>query len=379
MLLKSDMASLRLDEITDQNRNSLLPVSNISQHLVSIVDCAHFGVHLRLAVDWGKLQTRAKITLAKGERMRERVVTDSEMKAYLAACPQPWKDAATIIRGSAACPGEVFALRWPNVLLNGHGGLIQITDGKTKFRKRLLPMVPEVYVVLKDRWEAAGRPSEGWVFPSDSEDGHFNGDSAKDQHAKALRDSGVKPFEPYCLRHTALTRLAESGCDVFTLMRIAGHSNIQTTMRYIHPQAEAVEMAFQRLQGELTGTKLGTMNKTANQNVIRMSANCWCERGDSNPHGFTRQILSLVRLPIPPLSHLEISYSICRDSCNLWGLGRAPILVDFVETVPKLVWLSHTAVSDEDFSKNPTRNRLAVFLNRTNHASFHIGQIALTK
>ena len=257
MLLKSDMASLRLDEITDQNRNSLLPVSNISQHLVSIVDCAHFGVHLRLAVDWGKLQTRAKITLAKGERMRERVVTDSEMKAYLAACPQPWKDAATIIRGSAACPGEVFALRWPNVLLNGHGGLIQITDGKTKFRKRLLPMVPEVYVVLKDRWEAAGRPSEGWVFPSDSEDGHFNGDSAKDQHAKALRDSGVKPFEPYCLRHTALTRLAESGCDVFTLMRIAGHSNIQTTMRYIHPQAEAVEMAFQRLQGELTGHKIG--------------------------------------------------------------------------------------------------------------------------
>ena len=30
----------------------------------------------------------------------------------------------------------------------------------------------------------------------------------------------------------------------------------------------------------------------------------WCERGDSNPHGFPRQILSLVRLPIPPLSHV---------------------------------------------------------------------------
>ena len=29
----------------------------------------------------------------------------------------------------------------------------------------------------------------------------------------------------------------------------------------------------------------------------------WCERRDSNPHGFPRQILSLVRLPIPPLSH----------------------------------------------------------------------------
>ena len=43
-------------------------------------------------------------------------------------------------------------------------------------------------------------------------------------------------------------------------------------------------------------------------------------------------------------------------------------------------WLKkHTAVPDEDFSKDPTRNRLAVFLNRTNHASFHTGQIALAK
>src|SRR6185295_18319443 len=28
----------------------------------------------------------------------------------------------------------------------------------------------------------------------------------------------------------------------------------------------------------------------------------WCERGDSNPHGLPRQLLRLVRLPIPPLS-----------------------------------------------------------------------------
>ncbi len=33
------------------------------------------------------------------------------------------------------------------------------------------------------------------------------------------------------------------------------------------------------------------------------NAKVWCERGDSNPHGLPRQILSLVRLPIPPLSH----------------------------------------------------------------------------
>ncbi len=36
--------------------------------------------------------------------------------------------------------------------------------------------------------------------------------------------------------------------------------------------------------------------------VVGGSGQGWCERGDSNPHGLTRQILSLVRLPIPPLS-----------------------------------------------------------------------------
>jgi uncharacterized damage-inducible protein DinB len=41
-------------------------------------------------------------------------------------------------------------------------------------------------------------------------------------------------------------------------------------------------------------------------------------------------------------------------------------------------WLQkHTAVSDEDFVKDPTRNRLAVVMSRTNHASFHSGQVVI--
>ncbi len=41
---------------------------------------------------------------------------------------------------------------------------------------------------------------------------------------------------------------------------------------------------------------------------------CWCERGDSNPHGFPRQILSLVRLPIPPLSQSDF-HSLDANAC----------------------------------------------------------------
>ena len=43
---------------------------------------------------------------------------------------------------------------------------------------------------------------------------------------------------------------------------------------------------------------------TCERRKTEKAGTSWCERGDSNPHGFTRQILSLVRLPIPPLSLL---------------------------------------------------------------------------
>jgi hypothetical protein len=39
----------------------------------------------------------------------------------------------------------------------------------------------------------------------------------------------------------------------------------------------------------------------------------------------------------------------------------------------------HSAVSAEDFAKEPHRNRLNVMIGRTNHLQYHIGQVALLK
>jgi len=41
-------------------------------------------------------------------------------------------------------------------------------------------------------------------------------------------------------------------------------------------------------------------------------------------------------------------------------------------------WLQrHTAVSEEDFAKDASRNRFATLLSRTNHVSYHLGQAVL--
>lgn len=62
-----------------------------------------------------------------------------------------------------------------------------------------------------------------------------------------------------------------------------------------------------------------------------------------------------------------------------WTEVNSKLTVAFERFTPQDWLQKHTAVSDEDFAKDPTRNRLAVVMSRTNHVSFHFGQAALAK
>jgi integrase len=279
MLKRSILAELRLDELTDEHAQqfaaeySRLSPSGINRGLRTLRRA------LNLAYKWNQLDKPIKVELAKGENQRERVLTDKELTAYLGACPQPWRDAASIISEEGMRPGEVFALRWPHVLIGEDGtGLIRVVDGKRKAARRILPMTPVVHALLKARHESQGCPADGWIFSKAPNEGHLTGDNVKEQHSRALKDSEVKAFVPYVLRHTALTRLAKAtNGDVFALARIAGHSSITITQRYVHPQADTIEGIFARAvvsQGSRqekaeeaaknaeVGTKLGTVGES---------------------------------------------------------------------------------------------------------------------
>ena len=60
-----------------------------------------------------------------------------------------------------------------------------------------------------------------------------------------------------------------------------------------------------------------------------------------------------------------------------WDEVNGKLLSQFA-TLSENEWLQrHNAVSDEDYAKDPTRNRLGILLSRTNHLSYHLGQITL--
>ena len=50
----------------------------------------------------------------------------------------------------------------------------------------------------------------------------------------------------HSLRHTFLTRFGEAGADAFTIKKVAGHSSVTISERYIHPTPEGQERAFER-------------------------------------------------------------------------------------------------------------------------------------
>jgi len=67
------------------------------------------------------------------------------------------------------------------------------------------------------------------------------------------------------------------------------------------------------------------------------------------------------------------------EIAKCWEGAHTELLSRFTTLSPN-EWLErHGNVSAEEFERNPSRNRLAVLLSRTNHASYHLGQMMLAK
>lgn len=49
-------------------------------------------------------------------------------------------------------------------------------------------------------------------------------------------------------RHTFCTRLGEAGTDAFSIQRLAGHSSITISQKYVHPTPTIIESAIGKME-----------------------------------------------------------------------------------------------------------------------------------
>jgi len=205
---------------------------------------------LRMARRWKVIQTMPEIPRLKGERERSFVFTEALRKKYDELAPEPLNSFVQFSCEVGICEGEIIELLKADVHITlkadewGHYGYLQIRQGKTEFRKRSLPITARAKDILVT-WMAKSKSD--LVFTREDRISAISAFTLIQQQER-MRNLLNLPWDAcvHSARHTALTNLGLTGVDAFTLQRAAGHANITTTRKYVHPTPATMKDAFQK-------------------------------------------------------------------------------------------------------------------------------------
>ncbi len=263
LLAFEPLANARLDRIDEgliekytQHRAPCVSRATLNRDLAT---CRRV---LRLAQEWRIVDRVPRIRLLSGEHQREYVVSRELEPRYLEACPQPLKDLALLILDTGLRAGEALNLEWKDVHLEPGPkmkfGFLQVRTGKSKRARRAIPLTARAVNLLRTKFTAA---VDRYVFSNGARP--YTVGYVDHMHQEVRGRLGLSAeFVIHGLRHSYGTRLGESGADVFTIMRLMGHSSIVVSQRYVHPSNQAVEAAVERLERSWNGYQVET--KTAN-------------------------------------------------------------------------------------------------------------------
>ncbi len=134
--------------------------------------------------------------------------------------------------------GELFKLQWRDVDLYTREITITVMNSKTA-RPRKVAMTPRVYEALEMLRRDAPPGGESLVFGIT--------DTVKKSFAAACKAAGVDGFRFHDCRHTAITRMIQAGITPMEVMKVSGHTQINTFARYINPNSQAVKRAADTL------------------------------------------------------------------------------------------------------------------------------------
>lgn len=154
--------------------------------------------------------------------------------------------AVSLLLYSALRATEARTLRWDQL---GDGWItVRVKGGD----ERSVPMA-EHTIDAAQRWQRQC-PSPFVLFPSPvlGLDRPIS-DSAFRQRVEAAGEVAGVTLTPHVLRHTCATRLLERGVNIRTVQAILGHSQLNTTMRYLRIRPANLPAALGRLDFEGRG------------------------------------------------------------------------------------------------------------------------------
>ncbi|WP_068278362.1 tyrosine-type recombinase/integrase [Aldersonia kunmingensis] len=140
----------------------------------------------------------------------------------------------------------------------GPGGLADKTT-KSK-RARTVPLIVEIQELVQKRLALVGDDPDARLFTGPKGGRIQTGVLHRATHWDVVAAKlGYEHLRRHGLRHTGLTWMADAGVPVHHLQQIAGHADLTTTQRYLHPDRQTIIEAGQMLSihlGSTTGPQL---------------------------------------------------------------------------------------------------------------------------
>jgi integrase len=233
----------------------------------------------RTAVRWQAISSNPSdgVTPPKVEQARLVTPTPAQLAAIFGRVDDDFRIALAVAAMTGLRRGELLALRWDNVDLEGapavrvEGSLQRTAEGlrvfppKTERSRRSVPMPPTLVAMLRthrdEQVERRGLAGQAW---SDGEYVFDRGDGRPvdpDRLGKAYRDArdaaGLGGIRLHDLRHAYATLQIAEGTDARLVSDLLGHATVAFTLQtYVHPGDEAKVAAADKVE-RMLGAALG--------------------------------------------------------------------------------------------------------------------------
>lgn len=140
--------------------------------------------------------------------------------------------------------GEVYKLKWENI--KDDKIILKRTETKQK-KEKVVPITESIRLILEDLRDK--RRKDGYMLPF--------GKRAKkiwmtDIINKMKKYSEIEDFDFHKIRHTASTIMVSEalgrGVSIADIMKVLGHSRMETTLKYIHSDFSRMKKAVEILE-----------------------------------------------------------------------------------------------------------------------------------
>jgi integrase len=234
----------RLKTIT--MRGSTMKVATINRELSLLRTMLNFALQNEWIIKNPFILSKGVISMS-AEVERDRILSFDEEKRLLSVCHgRRFHLKALLICAldTAMRRGEIFKMKWEDVnfILNE----IHIPQTNTKTEDaRIVGITPRLRNELELLWETSPKDKSMLVF------GITN--TIKTSFTSACKEARILDFRFHDCRHTATTRMIASGSPHTEVMKITGHTQLKTFLRYLNITTETATRVAANLSDYLAG------------------------------------------------------------------------------------------------------------------------------